>query len=125
MIGAGSVLCTNGTLISVFILLGLVGGILGLHFSLMELLLCIPVAFLISFGIPGIPGELILFAGPLAAILDIPPEVMPMFLALYLGLQLGLPDSFRTGANTTNNYVYCILLNKTYEERFLVKEAAA
>ena len=60
--------------------------------------MCIPVAFLISFGIPGIPGELILFAGPLAATLDIPPEVMPMFLALYLGLQLGLPDSFRTGA---------------------------
>ena len=125
VIGAGSVLCTNGTLISVFILLGLVGGILGLRFSLMELLVCIPVAFLISFGIPGIPGELILFAGPLAATLDIPPEVMPMFLALYLGLQLGLPDSFRTGANTTNNYVYAILLNKTYEERFLVEEAAA
>ena len=47
---------------------------------------------------------------------------MPLFLALYLGLQIGLPDSFRTGANSTNNYVYCILLNKTYEERFLDKE---
>ena len=125
VIGAGSVLCTNGTLISVFILLGIVGGVLGLRFSLIELLLCIPVAFLISFGIPGIPGELILFAGPLAAVLNIPPELMPLFLALYLGLQLGLPDSFRTGANTTNNYVYAILLNKTYEEKFLAEEAAA
>ena len=71
-----------------------------------------PVAFLISFGIPGIPGELLLFAGPLAVILAIAPEMTPLFLALYLGLQIGLPDSFRTGANTTNNYVYCIVLNK-------------
>ena len=85
----------------------------------MELLLAIPVAFLISFGIPGIPGELLLFAGPLALVLAISPAITPLFHALYLGLQLGLPDSFRTGANTTNNYVYAILLNKTYEKRFL------
>ncbi len=122
VIGAGSVLCTNGTLISVFILLGLVGSMVGVRFSLIELLMSIPVAFLISFGIPGIPGELFLFAGPLAMILGIPPEVVPIFLALYLGLQIGLPDSFRTGANTTNNYLYAILLNRTYEERFVREE---
>lgn len=120
--GMGSVLCTNGTLISVFILIGLVGGILGLRFSLLELMLCIPVAFLISFGIPGIPGELLLFAGPLSLILPIPEEMVPLFLALYLGLQVGLPDSFRTGCNTTNNYVYCIVLNETYKKKFMAKE---
>ena len=123
--GAGSVLCTNGTLISVFILLGVVAAILGIRLSLLELLLCIPVAFLISFGIPGIPGELLLFAGPLAVILAIAPEVTLLFLALYLGLQVGLPDSFRTGANSTNNFVYCILLNKTYEDRFMLGEPSA
>ncbi len=120
--GAGSALCTNGTLICVVVLIGLVGGILGLRFSIVELLLVIPVAFLISFGIPGIPGELLLFAGPISLILNIPPAVSPLFLALYLGLQLGLPDSFRTGANTTNNYVYCIVLNEVYEKRFLAEE---
>ncbi len=120
--GAGSALCTNGTLISVFVLIGLVGGILGLRFSVLELLLVIPVAFLISFGIPGIPGELLLFAGPISLILDIPAAALPLFLALYLGLQLGLPDSFRTGANTTNNYVYCIILNEVYEKRFLAEK---
>ncbi len=119
VIGAGSVLCTNGTLICAIILLGLVGSILGIRFSMLELLLAIPVAFLISFGIPGIPGELLLFAGPLSMVLGVPPEVVPLFLTLYLGLQIGLPDSFRTGANTTNNYVYCILLNEDYEKRFL------
>ncbi len=122
VIGAGSVLCTNGTLICAIILLGLVGNILGFQFSLMELLLAIPVAFLISFGIPGIPGELLLFAGPFAMVLGIPPEAIPPFLTLYLGLQIGLPDSFRTGGNTTNNYVYCILLNEVYEKRFLQEE---
>lgn len=125
VIGAGSLLCTNETLISAFILLGLVGGMVGLHFSLIELLFAIPVAFLISFGIPGILGELFLFAGPLAMILGVPPELLPVFLSLYLGLQIGLPDSFRTGANTTNNYVYCILLNGTYEKRFLREKGTA
>ena len=122
VIGAGSVLCTNGTLICAIILLGLVGSILGFRFSLLELLLAIPVAFLISFGIPGIPGELLLFAGPFSMVLGIPPEAIPLFLTLYLGLQIGLPDSFRTGGNTTNNYVYCILLNEVYEKRFLQEE---
>ncbi|MCH8086709.1 MAG: cation:dicarboxylase symporter family transporter, partial [Chloroflexi bacterium] len=106
-----------------YILVGLVGGILGLEFSLLELMLSIPVVFLISFGIPGIPGELLLFAGPLAMILPVPDEMTPLFLALYLGLQIGLPDSFRTGCNTTNNYVYCILLNETYKSRFMAKES--
>ena len=98
------------------------GSILGLEFSLLELLLCIPVAFLISFGIPGIPGELLLFAGPLALVLGIPPEVVPLFLTLYLGLQIGLPDSFRTGGNTTNNYLYAIILNETYIKKFFDSE---
>ena len=122
VVGAGSVLCTNGTLICAIILLGLVGSILGLRFSLLELLLCIPVAFLISFGIPGIPGELLLFAGPFDLVLGIPPEALPLFLTLYLGLQIGVPDSFRTGGNTTNNYLYAIILNETYVRRFLGEE---
>ena len=45
-----------------------------------------------------------------------------LFLTLYLGLQIGLPDSFRTGGNTINNYVYCILLDDVYEKRYLHEE---
>ena len=123
VIGAGSVLCTNGTLINVMIMVALVSSIIGLELSLLELLLIIPVAFLISFGIPGIPGELILFAGPISLVLGVPPKLTPLFLALYLGLQIGLPDSFRTGANTTNNYVYAIILNEIYEKKFLAEDS--
>jgi Na+/H+-dicarboxylate symporter len=125
VVGAGSVLCSNGTLICAVILLGVVGGMLGLRFSLLELLLCIPVAFLISFGVPGIPGELLLFAGPLSLVLGVPSETLPLFLTLYLGLQIGLPDSFRTGNNTTNNYLYAIILNETYIKRFMPVQADA
>lgn len=120
--GAAATLCTQGTLICVFVLVGLVASILGIHLSLFELLLCIPVAFFISFGIPGIPGELLLFAGPLSLILCISPAVLPLFLALYLGLQLGLPDSFRTGGNMTDSYLFCILLNEVYEKKFRAEE---
>jgi len=120
--GAAATLCTQGTLICVFVLIGLVASMLGIHLSLFELLLCIPVAFFISFGIPGIPGELLLFAGPLSLILGISPAVLPLFLALYLGLQLGLPDSFRTGGNMTDSYLFCILLNEVYEKRFRAEE---
>ena len=81
-------------------------------------------AFLISFGIPGIPGELLLFAGPLSLVLGISPEILSLFLTLYLGLQIGVPDSFRTGANTTNNYLYAIILNETYTERFMAPQEA-
>ena len=47
---------------------------------------------------------------------------MPIFLAVYLGLQLGLPDSFRTGSNSTDNYVVAILVNSIYEKRFAEEE---
>ena len=33
--------------------------------------------------------------------------------------------SNRRGANSTINFVYCILLNKTYEDRFMSGEPSA
>ena len=108
----------NGTIINVFVLGAVVLLILGLNISVIELLFIIPVVFLISYGVPGIPGELVLFAGPMATMLNIPEASLPIFLAVYLGLQLGLPDSFRTGSNSTDEYVSAILLNAVYEKHF-------
>ena len=84
----------------------------------MELLILLPVVFLISYGVPGIPGELVLFAGPIATMLTIPEATLPVFLAVYLGIQLGLPDSFRTGNNSTDAYVQAIIVNAVYEKKF-------
>ena len=117
-IGVGSYMDINGTIINVFILGTIVLLILGLQISVLELLLLVPVVFLISYGVPGIPGELVLFAGPMATMLNIPEPMLPVSLAVYLGIQLGLPDSFRTGSNSTDDYVQAILVNAVYEKRF-------
>lgn len=118
IIGAGSFLNINGTFICVFLLAGLVASILGIKISLIQLLMCIPIVFLLGYGVPGIPGELLIFAGPIMLSLAIPHEFQGQFLALYLGLQLGLPDSFRTGTNSTDNCVLCILADRIYKTKF-------
>ena len=123
-IGVGSYMDINGTIINVFILGVIVLLILGLNVSVMELLLLVPIVFLISYGVPGIPGELVLFAGPMASMLNIPEEMMPVFLAVYLGIQLGLPDSFRTGNNSTDAYIQAILVNAVYEKRYAPQSVA-
>ena len=118
IIGIGSYMNINGTIINVFILGAIVLLILGLNVSVVELLFIVPVVFLISYGVPGIPGELVLFAGPMATLLNIPDAMLPVFLAVYLGVQLGLPDSFRTGNNSTDDFIGAILMNAMYEKRY-------
>ena len=118
IIGIGSYMNINGTIINVFILAAIVLLILGLNVSVVELLFIIPVVFLISYGVPGIPGELVLFAGPMATMLNIPEAMLPVFLAVYLGIQLGLPDSFRTGNNSTDDYIGAVLMNAIYEKQY-------
>jgi len=78
--------------------------------------------FLIAYGVPGLPGELILFAGPIAVLINIPETVLPIFLVLYSGLQLGLPDSFRTGNNSTDDCIFSILLDDIYKKKFTMGE---
>jgi len=114
VVGTGSFLNINGTVINVFLMTGLVAAILGVEVSMLQLLLLIPIVFLIAYGIPGIPGELVIFGGPIALSLGLAPEVTPIFLALYIGLQIGLPDSFRTAANSTDECLSAIILNDKY-----------
>jgi hypothetical protein len=117
VIGTGSFLSINGTMICVFVLAGLVASLLGIQISLIQLLLAVPVVFLLGYGVPGIPGELMLFAAPLVLVLGIPAAMVPIFLALYVGLQMGLPDSFRTGCNSTDNCVFAVLINEDVRKR--------
>ena len=124
-IGAGSFLGINGTVICVYILGGLVTSILGIEVSFFQLLISIPLIFLLGYGVPGIPGELIIFAGPLSIILGLPVEVTGVFLALYIGFQIGLPDSFRTGANSTDNCLNALILQNIYEREYLAQETKA
>ncbi len=121
-VGGGSFLGINGTVICVYILGGLVTSILGIEVSFLQLLMTIPLVFLLGYGVPGIPGELVIFAGPLSIILGLPEEIIAVFLALYIGFQIGLPDSFRTGANSTDNCVNALILQDVYEREYLARE---
>ncbi len=119
IVGVGSYLNINGTMICIIVLAGYVAKIIGIELSLLQFLLCVPLVFIIGFGVPGIPGELLLFGGPLVQLLGFPPQTASTFLALYLGLQLGLPDSFRTGNNSTDDCLMALIMNEKYIKKFL------
>jgi Na+/H+-dicarboxylate symporter len=117
-IGCGSVFFVNGTLICCFVMIPAVCMMLNLEVAVVHLLYCLPVIYILSFGIPGIPGELVLFAGPIMGMLAIPAELQPAFLLIFLGLQIGLPDSFRTATNSTEACLSALLLNRIYKRRY-------
>ncbi len=117
-VGVGSIININGTLTCGFVMIPAVCMMLGLPISMLSLLLCLPIIYILGFGVPGIPGELVLFAGPIMIVLLVPEPLSPAFLLTFLGLQIGLPDSFRTGANSTDEGPASLLLNEIYQQRF-------
>lgn len=120
IVGLGAYMNINGTTMHVILLAGIVAVLVGHRPSLVQLVLGVPIIALVGYGVPGIPGELVLFAVPMVKILNLPEPIIPMFMALYLALQVGLPDSFRTGANVTDNGIYAIGLDKLYKKKFQV-----
>ncbi|MEO5357242.1 MAG: cation:dicarboxylase symporter family transporter [Nitrospirae bacterium YQR-1] len=116
-VSIGSYIGINGTTICVFVMAAAVAKLVGVELSFVELLISIPVVIIIGLGVPGIPGELLLFGAPLAAFYNLPDSVSTVFITIFVGLQLGLPDSFRTGVNSTDNSLVCIYLNSIYKER--------
>lgn len=122
IIGLGAYMNINGTTMHVILLAGIVAVLVGYEPSFMQLALGVPIIALVGYGVPGIPGELVLFAVPMVKILDLPEPIIALFMALYLALQVGLPDSFRTGANVTDNGIYAVGLDKLYKTKFKAKE---
>jgi len=109
VIPAGSYLGINGTLISVYVMGVVLAQLLGVHISFLQLIMSLPVIFILGYAVPGIPGELVIFAGTMSLLLGVPPQTAPLFLALYFSLQIGLPDSFRTGTNSTDSVLVAIV----------------
>lgn len=119
VIGLGAYMNINGTTMHVILLAGIVARLLGYEPSFIQLALGVPIIAIVGYGVPGIPGELVLFAVPVVKILNLPEPAIALFVALYLALQVGLPDSFRTGANVTDNGIYALGLNKLFKEKFM------
>jgi Na+/H+-dicarboxylate symporter len=111
-VAVGSAINVNGTVLCCFVLTPAVCAMIGQPVSVVSLLLCLPVIYLIGFGVPGIPGELLLFAGPIAAVLQVPAAHLAAFTALFVALQFGLPDSFRSSGNSTDLCPAALLLDR-------------
>ncbi|MBF0457888.1 MAG: cation:dicarboxylase symporter family transporter [Nitrospirae bacterium] len=116
-VSIGSYIGINGTTICVFVMAAFVAKLVGVELSFVELFISIPIVIIIGLGVPGIPGELLLFGAPLAAFYNLPAAVSTIFITIYVGLQLGLPDSFRSGVNSTDNSLVCIYMNSVYKEK--------
>lgn|GEM_PF-3229638 len=112
VIAGGSYLGINGTLICVYVMGVMLAKFVGSQICVIQLLVSLPVIFLLGYAVPGVPGELVIFADTMALILGIPPTVKPLFLALYLTMQVGLPDSFRTGCNSTDSALLAIVSSR-------------
>jgi len=117
VVGLGAYLNVNGTSMDVMIITAVVSTALGYPVSLLGLLISIPFIAIIGYGIPGIPGEAIIFLPLMLTIVNLPPELVTAFTAIFIAIQLGLPDSFRTGANVTDNGIYAVWLNHIFEKR--------
>ena len=117
VVGIGGWLNLNGSLICVFTLAGASARIVGYDLSLLELLLALPIAFLIGYVTPGLPGELIPFAAPIAAALHLPDPLLAPFIAVFIAFNFGLPDAFRTGLNSTDNCLSALRLLGALEQR--------
>lgn len=124
-VGLGSVTNINGTLICCLVLLPAVCSMVGVPVSFVDLLLCLPVIYVIGFGVPGIPGELLLFAAPIMQILGVPAPLQPAFLLTFVTLQIGLPDGIRSGFNVADGCPCVLLLNGAYARRFQRSEELA
>lgn len=116
VITGGSYLGINGTLISVYVMAVFIAKVLGVEISFLQLLVSLPVVFVLGYAVPGIPGELIIFASSMNMLLGIPLALTPIFMALYLTLQIGLSDSFRTGCNSTDSGLLAIVATHNLEK---------
>jgi Na+/H+-dicarboxylate symporter len=114
VVTAGSTLSVNGTVICAVVFAGFVGRLVGVPVSFVDLVLAAPSIFVVSLAVPGIPGELALFVDPIAAALGVPAgPFLASFRTLFLGFQVGLPDSSRTGINSTDNCVNALLMSRS------------
>lgn len=112
--GLAATLNLNGTLICCLVLLPAVCMAIGHPLSVVALLTCLPLIFVLGYAIPGIPGELAIFADPLAQALGISGAERDLFLLLFLSWQIGLTDSFRSAGSATDAVPVTLLLTHAY-----------
>lgn len=116
--GLAATLNLNGTLICCLVLTPAVCMAIGHPLSVLALFGCLPLIFVLGYAIPGIPGELAIFADPIAQALGLSGGERDLFLLLFLSWQIGLTDSFRSAGSATDGVPATLLVMRGYRTRF-------
>jgi len=123
-VGLAATLNLNGSLICCLVLIPAVCMAIGHPLSAPALLACLPLIFILGYAIPGIPGELVVFAGPIAQAIGVTGTQRDLFLLLFLSWQIGLTDSFRSAGSATDAVPATLLLTHAYKKRTTGKAAS-
>ncbi len=115
--GLAATLNLNGTPICCLVLLPAICMAIGHPLSILELFGCLPAIFILCYAIPGIPGELAIFAAPIAQMLGLSGGERDLFLLLFLSWQIGLTDSFRSAGSATDAVPATLLILHGYRGR--------
>ncbi len=116
--GLAATLNLNGSPICCLVLVPAVCMAIGHPLSALDLVLCLPMIFVLGYAIPGIPGELAIFGDPIAQALGISGGERDLFLLLFLSWQIGLTDSFRSAGSATDGVPATLLLTHAYRRRY-------
>lgn len=121
IIPLGATVNLDGTVMAGFLLIPITTYLLGIQMTLIDLFLILLPLTVVSIGIPGVPGGLPVVASPvvLAFFPGLPEEA---FIGLFFALGVGLTDQFRTGVNTCDNGLMCLVFEHWYDDHFAREE---
>ncbi len=123
IIPLGATVNLDGTMVAAFVITVIAGTIVGYTPSVFDLLLLLIPLTVVTIGVPGIPGGVAIIAPPvIASVLPIPPEMVAAFIAIFFGFSIGLSDQFRTGVNSVDNGLICMLYEHWYPSKFARKD---
>lgn len=124
IIPLGATVNLDGTVMAGFLLIPITTYLLGVQMTLVDLFIILIPLTIVSIGIPGVPGGLPLVAAPV--VLTFFPQ-LPRgdFIALFTAFGVGLTDQFRTGVNTVDNGLMCLIFEYWYDDHFAKAGAAS
>lgn len=123
IIPLGATVNLDGTMMAAFMLLPIAAYLVGYQMTVMQLFMVLIPLTIVSVGVPGIPGGLAIVAPPVVlAFLPGLPETA--FIAIFAAFGVGLTDQFRTGVNTVDNGLMCLLFEHWWPDHFAGDEAA-
>lgn len=119
IIPLGATVNLDGTMIAIYVITVVAGILVQQPPTILQLvLLTVPLAIAIH-GVPGIPGGVAAVAPPIVvAFMNLNPGTAAVFIAIWTAFSIGLNDQFRSGVNSANNGLLCLLFDHWYPKHF-------